>query len=104
VVSYLRFSASEKLLFVQADRTHVAKNGTQHVGFLKGVLRVDRTYSVPIKTLCVQVKGREKEIGFQAEKAEENSDTNELIAYRNGQIVGRFTLEDIQGWWLEDRQ
>lgn len=54
-----------------------------------------------MKTLCVQFKGNEKPVRLEADKAENNEVTNELLAYRGGQVVGHFNMAEVAGWWLE---
>ena len=63
---------------------------------------ISHIYSVAMKYLYVQPKGNEKPVRVTADKAEENESKNELAAYLGGQVVGRFTLTEIVGWWLEE--
>lgn len=65
-------------------------------------MMISRIYSVLMKILCVQIRGNEKTIRLSADKAEEDANTNELLASRGGQVIGRFNLKDVAGWWLED--
>lgn len=55
-----------------------------------------------MKTLYVMVKGNEKPVSLVADKVEENEGSKQLVAYRGDQVIGRFQLEAIAGWWLSD--
>ena len=72
---------------------------TQNIEVLLTVVRV---YSVPMHTLYVMVKGNEKPISLVADKVEENEGVGQLVVYRGEQVIGRFQLVAIAGWWLSD--
>jgi hypothetical protein len=55
-----------------------------------------------MKTLYVQVKGNPSPVHLESDKVEENKKDNELLAYRGSEIIGRFNLSEIAGWWLDD--
>ena len=64
-------------------------------------MTVVHVYSVAMKTLCVQIRGNDKTVKLLADKAEENTDSNELLAYSGSEVIGRFNMKDLVGWWLE---
>jgi hypothetical protein len=55
-----------------------------------------------MNTLFVMVKGNEKPVSLLADKVEEDSESGQLVATREGKIIGRFQLKEIAGWWLAD--
>jgi hypothetical protein len=59
-------------------------------------------YSVAMSNVAVQVRGAEKPIFVNADKAEENTSSGQLTIYRDGKPVGHFNLQDVAGWWLEE--
>jgi hypothetical protein len=65
-------------------------------------LTVVHVYSVAMKTLYVMVRGNEKPVNLLSDKVEENEESVQLVAYRSGQVIGRFRLDAIAGWWLSD--
>ena len=54
-------------------------------------------------TLCVQIKGIETAVRVKAAQAEENRENGELLAKNErGQVIGRFKIGEIVGWWTEE--
>ena len=65
-------------------------------------MTIVHVYSVPMKTLHVMIKGNEKPVHLLSDKVEENDESGQLVAYRGGQVIGRFQMAAIAGWWLAD--
>ena len=56
-----------------------------------------------MKTLCVQIKGNETAVRVKAAQADENRENGELLAKdERGQVIGKFKIGEIVGWWTED--
>jgi hypothetical protein len=55
-----------------------------------------------MKTLFVVVKGSEKPVSLSADKVEQNEVSGELVASRGAQVIGRFQLQEVAGWWLDE--
>jgi hypothetical protein len=47
----------------------------------------------------VQPKGKEAPLPIDGDQATEAD--NFLIIYEAGQVVGRFSLSELQGWWKQ---
>jgi hypothetical protein len=53
--------------------------------------------------LCVQIKGIETAVRVKAEQVDENRENGELLAKdARGQVIGKFKIGEIVGWWTEE--
>jgi hypothetical protein len=66
-------------------------------------LRIVKIYSVAMSNfVVVQIRGAASPTFVKADKAEEDTGTNQLTVYKDGKAVGHFKLDEIAGWWLAD--
>ena len=54
-------------------------------------------------TLCVQIKGIPTAVRVKTEHVDENKEYGELLAKdARGQVIGKFKIGEIVGWWTEE--
>ena len=63
---------------------------------------VMRVYSIAMKTLCVNLKGKPDTIKLDAAKVVDDNNELTLTAFNDkGEKIGTFNLADVAGWWTE---
>lgn len=60
-------------------------------------------YEVDMTNLCLILQGFEHQISIKAADVEEDTKDGSLIAKNSqGKIIGKFPLDKVTGWWVQE--
>ena len=63
---------------------------------------IQRIYSVTMKTLCVNLKGKPETIKIATERVEDDQNEYALKAFNEkNEKIASFDFSEVAGWWVE---